>query len=45
MNRTLLEMLGTLDPNNKQDWKSEVAPLVHTYNCTRHDTTGFAHTN
>ena len=40
MNRTLLEMLGTLDPSRKQDWKSEVAPLIHAYNCTRHETTG-----
>ena len=42
MNRTLLEMLGTLDPSQKQDWKSQVAPLVHAYNCTRHETTGHA---
>ena len=42
MNRTLLDMLGTLDPSQKQDWKSEVAPLVHAYNCTRHETTGHA---
>ena len=40
MNRTLLEMLGTLDPSKKQDWKSQVAPLIHAYNCTRHETTG-----
>ncbi len=40
MNRTLLEMLGTLEPDCKADWKSEVAPLVHPYNCTRHETTG-----
>jgi hypothetical protein len=42
MNRTLLDMLGTLDPHRKQDWKLEVAPLVHGYNCTRQDTTGSA---
>jgi hypothetical protein len=41
-NRTLLNMLGTLEPNQKCDWKSHVAPLVHAYNCTRHETTGFA---
>lgn len=39
-NRTLLGMLGTLDPDQKTDWKSHVAPLVHAYNATRHDTTG-----
>ena len=38
-NRTLLEMLGTLDPKQKSDWRSYVAPLVHVYNCTRHETT------
>jgi transposase InsO family protein len=42
MNRTLLNMLGTLDPSKKHDWKSEVSPLVHAYNCTRHDTTGYS---
>ena len=41
-NRTLLSMLGTLDPSKKADWRAEVAPLVHAYNCTRHDTTGFS---
>jgi len=40
-NRTLLNMLGTLDPSQKSDWKSAIAPLVHAYNCTRHDSTGF----
>jgi transposase InsO family protein len=42
MNRTLLDMLGTLDPTKKHDWKSEVSPLVHAYNCTKHDSTGFS---
>ena len=42
MNRSLLSMLGTLDPARKHDWKSEVSPLVHAYNCTKHETTGFA---
>ena len=41
-NRTLLSMLGTFDPSKKADWRAEVAPLVHAYNCTRHDTTGFS---
>jgi len=41
-NRTLLDMLGTLEPNAKLDWKSVVSPLVHAYNCTRHDTTGYS---
>ena len=40
-NRSLLGMLGTLEPKQKQDWKSHIAPLVHAYNCTRHESTGF----
>ena len=42
MNRTLLNMLGTLELNQKEDWKEYLGPLVHAYNCTRHDTTGFS---
>ncbi|MCG8049379.1 MAG: RNase H-like domain-containing protein, partial [Candidatus Thiodiazotropha endolucinida] len=41
-NQTLLRMLGTLDPARKSDWKSYVLPLVHAYNATRHDITGFS---
>ena len=35
-------MLGTLEEEQKEDWKSYVAPLVHAYNATRHESTGFA---
>ncbi len=41
-NRTLLQMLGTLDDKGKTCWKSFVKPLVHAYNCTRNDSTGIS---
>ena len=41
-NRTLLNMLGTLSPAQKIDWKTYISPLVHAYNATKHDSTGFA---
>ena len=41
-NKTLLDMLGTLDSKQKEDWKSYVQPLVHAYNASRHDSTGQA---
>ena len=41
-NQTLLQMLGTLDEEKKSDWKSHVAPLVHAYNVTSHNSTGFS---
>ena len=41
-NCTLLDMLGTLSPDQKKDWKKFVGPLVHAYNCTRHDSTGYS---
>ena len=40
-NRTLLNMLGTLDSSQKKDWRYHVAGLVHAYNCIRQTTTGF----
>ena len=41
-NHTLLNMLGTLETNQKQDWKQHVGAMTHAYNATRHDSTGHA---
>ncbi len=38
-NRTLINMLRTLEPSQKSDWKAFIKPLVHAYNCTRNDST------
>ncbi|XP_052074002.1 uncharacterized protein LOC127711879 [Mytilus californianus] len=35
-------MLGTLDRQQKSNCKAYVAPMVHPYNCTRHESTGVA---
>ena len=41
-NQTLLSMMRTLGSDQKKDWKAFVPHLVHSYNCTRHHTTGFS---
>lgn len=41
-NRTLLNMLGTLNPAEKRKWSQHISYLVHAYNCTRNDSTGYS---
>ncbi|XP_071374845.1 retrovirus-related Pol polyprotein from transposon 412 [Centroberyx affinis] len=41
-NRTLLSMLGTLDPAQKPRWSQRISQLVHAYNSTRNDATGYS---
>lgn len=41
-NSTLLNMLGTLEIEQKRDWKKHIGPLVHAYNATKHESTGFS---
>ncbi|KAI4883695.1 hypothetical protein NFI96_009130 [Prochilodus magdalenae] len=41
-NRTLLSMLGTLDPSQKSKWSQHISQLVHAYNCTRNDATAWS---
>uniref|UniRef100_A0A8C5MDJ1 Gypsy retrotransposon integrase-like protein 1 n=1 Tax=Leptobrachium leishanense TaxID=445787 RepID=A0A8C5MDJ1_9ANUR len=41
-NRTLLNMLGTLSNREKQNWSRHIATLVHAYNSTENDATGYS---
>ncbi len=41
-NRTLLAMLRTLPENQKSKWHVSVNKVVHAYNCTVNNATGFS---
>lgn len=41
-NSTLCNMLGTLDNDQKSDWKSHLGSLTHAYNCTQHVSTTYS---
>ena len=42
MNRSLLNMLRTLETYKKADWKQHLSRLIHAYNSTKHASTGYS---
>ena len=41
-NRTLCDMLGTLEAEEKANWKAFIHTLTHAYNATRNSSTGYS---
>lgn len=41
-NRTLLSMLGTLDPAKKSQWSQHNGSLVHAYSCTQNEASHYS---
>ena len=41
-NSTLMNMLGTLSPEQKRDWKAHLLTMCQAYNATQHASTGFS---
>ena len=42
LNRTLLQMLGTMESKKKEKWADHIDEVVRAYNVTKHESTGFS---